>query len=135
MLNSIEAPPEKTGHAFRTIVLNYKKDSIEIRKDRYIENTISLKNLKGIILSNNARALIKYLTTSEKPSQFSVPESDKLLTCKFIPVQIMLEKGSLDLIMPNIETYIEFAEAYEEIIRSKKNVKPILKYLQKAGRI
>ena len=135
MLNSIESPPEKNGFALRTVVLNKNKETIEIKKGKHLENSLPIANLKGIIMSNHSRALVKYFMTGEKPSLFSVPEAEDLVKCKVIPIQVMLIKGAVDLIMPNFESYMVFTEAYESIVKSKNNIKPIIKYLENNGKL
>lgn len=135
MLTSVEFPPEKTGYAMRVCNLNVKKEQIEIRRNKHVENVFPLQQLKGIILSNHARALIKYLSTSEKPSLFCVPEVEKLIKCQVIPVQVMLIKGSVDLIMPSFDSYLRFSEAYDEIVKMKSNIKSVVRYLEANAKI
>lgn len=135
MLNSIESPPEKNGYALRKVVLNRFKETIEIRKGRYVENSLPITDFKGIIMSNHSKALVKYFITGEKPSFFCVPEADQLIKCKVIPLQLMLNKGSVDLIMPNFENYLDFKESYESILKIKNNIKPYIKYLELNGKL
>jgi hypothetical protein len=135
MLKAQEFPPEKSGFGIRTCCLNILKEQIEIKKGKHVENYIPISQLKGIILSNHARALIKYMITGNQPSLFGVPESDTLIKCKVVPIQLMLLKGAVDLIMPNFETYVNFTEAYEELLRIKNKIKPIVDYLKNKGEI
>ena len=129
MLNANEFPPEKTGFQLRDIIINVREEQIEIVKNRLVENKLKFKDLKGMILSNHSRALINYIKTGVKPSLFCCPEVENLITCKYVPVQIMLEKGSVDLIMPNYEVFVDFTEAYEELLKLKTKTKRIIKYL------
>ena len=130
MLTANEFPPEKTGYVLRDLVINVHEEQIEIKKDRLVENKLKFKNLKGMILSNHSRALINYIKTGVKPSLFCCPEVENLINCKYVPVQIMLEKSSVDLIMPNYEIFVDFTEAYEELMKLKTKTKRIIKYLE-----
>ena len=135
MLTSVEFPPESTGFVLRDCSINVREEQIEIRKGKLVENKLPFKNLKGMILSNHSRALIKYIKTGVKPSLFCVPEADKLIECKYVPIQIMLEKSSVDLIMPDYESFADFSEAYEELMKIKSKAKRIIKYLENTGKI
>lgn len=132
MLNSIECPPEKCGFVLRDCLINVRKEQIEIKKGKLVENKLTFDKLKGMILSNHSRALIKYLKTGVKPSLFCVPEADKLIECRYVPIQIMLEKSSVDLILPNYGSFVDFVEAYEELLKLKTKAKRIIRYLEES---
>lgn len=135
MLNSINLPPEKAGYVLRELNINVRNEQIEIKKGKHLEHKIPFDKLKGMILSNQSRALIKYLKTGVKPSLFCIPQVENLIECRYVPVQIMLEKSSVDLILPNYETFVEFSEGYEELLKLKNKVKRIIRYLEKEGKI
>lgn len=129
MLNSDLSPPEKSGFGKRTLILNLNSEQLEIRKGKHIENSVHISKLKGMILSNNTKELIKYYVSGKIPSTFAVPEAEKLIKCKYIPLQLTLNEGSIEIISQNYEEYKILLEAYEELIQIKKNYRSIFKKL------
>lgn len=129
MLNSDILPPEKSGFGKRTLILNLNSEQLEIRKGKHIENSVHISKLKGMILSNITKELIKYYVSGKTPSTFAVPEADKLIKCKYIPLQLTLNEGSIEIISQNYEEYKILIEAYEELIQIKKNYRSIFKAL------
>lgn len=135
MLNSEKSPPEKCGYVLRQCLINVRTENIEIKRNNLLEHRISFKDLKGMMLSNYAKALIRYIKSGEKPSLFCCAEPEKLIRCKFIPIQLILDNATVEFIMPSYQTFISFYEAYEELLKLKNKAKRILRYLEKSGKI
>ncbi len=126
-LNSKENPPEACGFALRNFKINPVEEIIEVRnpKNRHIELKINLSLLKGVIISNTTKNLIKNKkSTSTRPNQ----EVNKLMAnTDYIPFILTHTDGKIDLISQNYQGFYIFESALEQILKNKKNLSSILK--------
>ena len=127
---SHENPPENCGYAMRIFKLNTNDLLLEIKhfKTKHIENKISLSSIKGILLSNTAKAMLKSHNNSLKQS-LEIIKNNSLV--ENIPFSLLVDDGMLDLVSPSFSAFLTFQKAIEEICHKKKNYSLIFKYLEK----
>ena len=78
------------------------------------------------MLGSSAKTLIKLKRSSTtKPNQ----EINKLISNDFIPFTLLYQEGNMELIAPNFQTYKTLEGALEEILKYRKNLNSILKYI------
>lgn len=110
-------------------MVNTSYELLEIKntKTKHIEQKINLSHLKGILLSSSAKTLLKQKkNASIKPNQ----EISKLIKSDYIPFTLLYTDGKLDLISPTYQVFKCIEAAVEEIIKNKKNLLGILKYME-----
>lgn len=120
--------PESCGYAGRLFKFNTYDEILEIKnsKSKHIELKISLKTLKGIMLGSSAKTLIKQKKNSvSKPNQ----EINKLINVEYIPFILLYQDGNMELIAPNYQTYKTLEGAVEEIVKNRKNLNSVFKYI------
>ena len=127
---SNENPPENCGYAMRLFKLNTEEITIEIKvtKSKHVETKIFLSSVKGILLSNPGKSIIK---NKKNNSSKNIIDINKMLNSDYIPFFLLLDDGKLDLISPNYQTFLAFQNSIEELCNKKKNYSLILKYLEK----
>lgn len=101
---------------------------IEIKntKNKHQENSISLNNLKGILLGSQAKSLLKQKKTKNSHPNVEV---NKLFTSEYIQFILLFKDGKMDLIAPSYQIFKNFEAAIEEIVKLGKNLKEITCYL------
>jgi hypothetical protein len=128
---SQEIPPENCGYALRIFKLNTNDLLLEIKhnKSKHIENKINLKSIKGILLSNTAKAFVKsYNVNSLRNSQEIIKQNSLI---ENIPFSLLVDDGMLDLVSSSCNAFLAFQKAIEEICNKKKSYSSIFKYLEK----
>lgn len=131
MVKSNINPPESCGYVLRDIKLNAEKEVLEIFKGKYIENKIPIKDIKSLLLTDLAKALVNHERYDLKPSSLTINQFDKISKCKYVPLQLILIDCRYDLIMPDMLEYSKFSDALEEIIRLKKDIRHVINYYYK----
>ena len=127
--NAKEFPPESCGYALRLFKINSQEETLEVKniKNKHCEMKINLQSIKGILLSNMAKNIIKNRkNTSMKPNI----DLNMLINTDYIPFSLTLDEGSLDLISPSYNLFISIESAIEEIIKNKRNLYGILKLIE-----
>jgi hypothetical protein len=128
---SQENPPENCGYALRIFKLNTSDLLLEIKntKTKHIENKINLNSIKGILLSNTAKAILK------SHNNYSLKQSVEIIKKNYlienIPFSLLVDEGMLDLVSPSFNAFLSFQKAIEEICHKKRNYSSIFKYLGK----
>ena len=118
-LKSNEYSPEQCGYALRVFKINVNEETIETKNKKHIEQKIIIKNLKGILLPESSKAILKSKKNiTRKPNQ----ELNKLVNNDYIPFTFMFSDGCLDLIAPNYQIYKTFEDGVDECIKNKKNL-------------
>jgi hypothetical protein len=128
-LKASENPPESCGYAIRIFKINIAEEVLEIKnpKNKHLESKIFLSQLKGMLLNAISKNIIKIKKTETiKPNQ----EIKKLIDSEQIPLVLLYENGKADLIAPSYQTFIILEAALEEILKNKKNLMGILKFLE-----
>jgi len=128
---SQEVPPESCGYALRIFKLNTNDLLLEIKhnKSKHIENKINLNSIKGILLSNTAKAFVKsYYANSLRNSQEIIKQNSLI---ENIPFSLLVDDGMLDLVSSSCNAFLAFLKAIEEICHKKKSYSSIFKYLEK----
>lgn len=128
---SNENPPENCGYALRIFKLNTNDLLLEIKhnKTKHIENKISLSSIKGLLLSNTAKAILKsHNSNSLRYSQEIIKKNSFV---ENIPFSLLVDDGMLDLVSPSFNAFLAFQKAIDEICHKKKNYSSIFKYLEK----
>lgn len=136
---SQENPPENCGYALRIFKLNTLENILEIKhnKSKHIENKINLVSIKGLLLSNSAKAIIKAhnnsnnINNSNNVIRKSNEINKKIGYIETIPFSLLVDDGMLDLISPSFNVFFAFQKAIEELCHKKKNYSTIFKYLDK----
>ncbi len=135
---SKENPPESCGYAIRIFKLNTTDNILEIKnnKSKHIENKINLISIKGILLSNTAKVILKAHNFGNNPyiGNTNVKQSNEINKKNLIenvPFSLLVDDGMLDLISPSFNDFIAFRKAIEELCNKKKNYMTIFKYLDK----
>lgn len=130
-LKSQEYPPENCGYALRIFKLNNKDLQLEIKhnKSKHIENKINLSSIKGILLSNTAKAILKTHNSNNFRNSQEIIKKNSFI--ENIPFSLLVDDGMLDLISPSLNAFITFQKAIEEICHKKKNYSTIFRYLEK----
>jgi hypothetical protein len=121
-----EIPPENCGYAIRTIKINTLEEVLEVRnpKNKHIEHKIGLNQLKGLLMNNISKQIIKNKkNTTSKPNQ----EIGKLIQGDYIQFMLLIADGKIDMIAPSYLMYKTFNDALMEIEKNKKNMYGILK--------
>jgi len=125
--NANENPPEACGYALRIFKINTTEETLEIRyqKNKIVEFKINLAQLKGIIISNSSKNIVKHKKNSvNKPNQ----DISKLITSiDYIPFVLTYTDGKIDLIAPGYQSFTVLESALEEILKNKKKLCGILK--------
>lgn len=112
--------------------MNTLENLLEIKniKSKHVENKINLSSIKGILLSNSAKAFLKAHKNSLNNLIIS-QESLSVSNTEYIPFNLLIDEGMIDLIAPNLQIFNGFQKAIEELINKKKNYSIIFKYLDK----
>ena len=97
-------------------------------KSKHIENKINLSSIKGLLLSNTAKAIIKFHNNNLKQSQ---EITKKNLNIETVPFNLLVDDGMLDLVSPSYNVFLAFQKSVEELCNKKKNYSQIFKYLDK----
>ena len=128
---SQENPLENCGYALRVFKLNTNDFLLEIKhnKTKHIENKINLSSIKGILLGNTAKAIIKAHNTNSLRHSVEIIKKNSLV--ENIPFSLLVDDGMLDLVSPSFNTFLTFQKAIEEVCQKKKNYSSIFKYLEK----
>jgi len=128
---SQENPPENCGYALRIFKLNTIDLILEIKhnKTKHIENKLNLNSIKGLLISNTAKAIIKaHSNINLKQNQESQKKNANI---ENIPFSLLVDDGMLDLISPSFNVFLAFQKSIEELCHKKKNYSLIFKYLDK----
>jgi hypothetical protein len=128
---SQENPPENCGYALRIFKLNTSDLLLEIKhnKSKHIENKINLSSIKGILLGNTAKGIIK--SHNQNNLKHSQEMIKKNYAIENIPFSLLVDDGMLDLVSPSYNSFLAFQKGIEEICLRKKNYSSIFKYLEK----
>jgi hypothetical protein len=119
-------PPENCGYAMRCIKINCSEETIEVKnpKNKHTEVKFSISQVKGIMLNNSSKAIIKQKkTATSKPNQ----DLSKLIQNEYIPFMLLNANGKIDLIAQNYTMFKALEGAIEEITKNKKVINSILK--------
>jgi len=128
---SQENPPENCGYALRIFKLNIHDLLLEIKhnKTKHIENKINLSSIKGILLGNTAKAIIKSHNPNSIKNNQEIIKKNSLV--ENIPFSLLVDDGMLDLVSPSFNSFLALQKSIEEICQKKKNYSSIFKYLEK----
>jgi len=128
---SQENPPESCGYALRVFKLNTNDLLLEIKhhKTKHIENKINISSIKGILLSNTAKMILKAHSTNSIKQTLEIIKKNSLI--ENIPFSLLVDDGMLDLVSPSFNVFLAFQKAIEEICHKKKHFSSVFKYLEK----
>ncbi len=119
--------PENCGYAMRLFKINPNEETLEIiNQKKRSELKIQLKDIKGILLCTSAKNTVK-----QKKSINARPNGEitrLIADTEYIPFNLLLTTGNIDLIASNYLTFKSFEEAVEEIVKRRKTLISILKY-------
>jgi len=122
-------PPENCGYALRIFKINLKEETLEIKKEKLknIDMKINLTDIvKTLVNSQSKKIVNKLRNITFKPNNVA----NKILNQDYIPFSLIVENNSIDLSAQNYQIYSCFTNAIEEIIKYKKQIKEILKYIE-----
>jgi len=121
--------PENCGYAIRNLKINCNDVLIEVinPKNKKVETKINLNDVKGILLPNQSKSIIKQKKiVNIKPNQ----EVTRLIINEYIPLNLLVTDGTIELIAANYQVFKIFEEAVEEIVKKKKNLYGLLKHVE-----
>jgi hypothetical protein len=128
--SNLQNNPQNCGYAARLFKINTNEEQLEIinLKNKRVETKINLNDVKGILLPNSSKAIIKNKKIINlKPNQ----DVTKLIhNNEYIPLNLLIANGNLELIASNYQIFKIFEEAIDEITKKKKNLYGLLKHVE-----
>lgn len=125
--DSIEYPPERCGYAIRFFRISPNEEGIMIQnlKNNKTETRIPFESITGLMVDTSSRHVINRLKNNA---------SNSLLTQgEYIQFTLVLKEGSVDIIAPNYSSYEYFQMGIAEIMKNKKKMKKLSKYINSNG--
>lgn len=116
-------PPEKCGYTIRLFRINSNEEGIMVQnpKNNIVETKIPFESISGLMIDSSSKQIINRLKGNSNNSLLTNGE--------YIQFTLVLKKGSVEVIAPNYPSYNYFQMGIDEIVKNKKKLKQISKYI------